>query len=344
MCIAASYGVVLILELSRILLRVRLRPLWLWLGTGAGLLAHSTYLALRAQAAFDQRGVPLSNWYDWCLVGAWALAVIYLLLSLSRPVTSMGLFLLPLVLALLALARQFPANASFRTDQATIAWGMVHGVSLLVGTVTTIVGFSTGIMYIMQANRLKRKKPPSRLQLPSLEWLEIANDRCLTWSVFWLTAGLLSGVILNLAPHSQLAENVSWTDPTVLTSAILQVWLVVVAVFGSFYRPARVGRKVAYLTVANFVILTLTLGVVLFSSSQHAKFEVAGTRGVLPGDFRWGAFFSSSIPTRAEHSCGADERPAIASLCLRTMLREPSFHRLGLRPQHLLAERGDRRG
>ncbi|RMG04218.1 MAG: hypothetical protein D6741_01305, partial [Planctomycetota bacterium] len=38
---------------------------------------------------------------------------------------------------------------------------------------------------------------------------------------------------------------------------------------GTFYRPAREGRKVAYLTLVSFVFLVLALGTVLSRVTQH---------------------------------------------------------------------------
>ena len=52
-------------------------------------------------------------------------------------------------------------------------------------------------------------------------------------------------------------------------SIVLLVWLVVMTAFTLLYKPATMGRKVAYLTVASFVMLALTLSLVLFGPSDH---------------------------------------------------------------------------
>ncbi len=46
-------------------------------------------------------------------------------------------------------------------------------------------------------------------------------------------------------------------------------WLVAAALFNVFYRPARHGRKVAYMTVSSFVFLAFALGVFLLVDSRH---------------------------------------------------------------------------
>lgn len=271
MCFAASYGVALIVELIRASGRWNLRPLWSWIWMLAGLLAHTSYLVLQAKAGMDERGAPLSNWYHWCLIGAWALALVALLISFSRSKSAVQLFLLPLVLGLIGLARAFPKNELFTANDAARVWGILHGIGLLLGTVSVLVGFATGIMYLLQSRRLKKKLPPSKgLRLPSLEWLGRANERSLLYSAFFLTIGLLAGIVLNLVKQGATQTGLAWSDPTVGISAVLFGWLVLVTIFSLFYKPARLGRKVAYLTLANFVILALTLGMVLFGPSEHA--------------------------------------------------------------------------
>ena len=97
-CFATSYAVALALEVSRLFFRLPVR-LVVMLGFGAvGLLTHTIYLVLRAQGALAA-GNPLSSWHDWYLLAAWILAAVYLGLAASRPQTTVGLFMLPVVLA-----------------------------------------------------------------------------------------------------------------------------------------------------------------------------------------------------------------------------------------------------
>ena len=89
---------------------------------------------------------------------------------------------------------------------------------------------------------LKNKLPPNRgFKLPSLEWLQRINKRSLLFSTGLLAIGLLSGIVLNAARGSGA---VPWTDPVVVSSAVLFAWLIVATLFEYFYKPARQGRKV----------------------------------------------------------------------------------------------------
>jgi hypothetical protein len=46
-------------------------------------------------------------------------------------------------------------------------------------------------------------------------------------------------------------------------------WLLAAAIFSAIYRPARSGRKVAYLTVTSFAVLAVSIGVSLSLPSEH---------------------------------------------------------------------------
>ena len=81
--------------------------------------------------------------------------------------------------------------------------------------------------------------------------------------------GFASGIVLNLVLHERSIDEVPWTDPIIWRTALMFAWLLVAAVFSAIYRPARSGRKVAYLTVASFAFLAVSLGLGLLLPSEH---------------------------------------------------------------------------
>lgn len=268
MCFAASYSVALVLEITRLFVRSGLRGALMIGFSAGGILAHTLFLIHRA----TQTETPLSSSFDWYLVAAWVLAVMYLYLTLYHPRNPIGLFLLPLVLALVGVATFFADRHPFPETYAARVWGGIHGAFLLAGTVAVLVGFAAGLMYLVSAYRLKHKlPPPSGLQLPSLEWLERVNSRSIIISILMIGIGLLSGTVLNVVNHGQRIDHIPWTDPVIWSSGVMLVWLAVVGLFNVLYRPSRKGRKVAYLTVASFAFLVFVLGVNLFVPSQHGS-------------------------------------------------------------------------
>jgi ABC-type uncharacterized transport system permease subunit len=268
-CFAASYAVALLLETTRLFFRSGVRgALMLGFG-GAGLLAHTLFLAYRATMVV---GTPLSSEFDWYLIAAWCLAATYLYLTLYHPRTAFGLFVLPLVLGLIGVAKFFADPTPFPGTKAAQIWGMVHGVFFLLGTVAVVVGFASGVMCLVQARRLKHKLgQPQGLRLPSLEWLERTNTRAIIVSVVMLGAGFVSGIVLNLVHYRLHIDELPWDDSIVWSWGVLLAWLLAAAGFSFFYKPARKGRKVAYLTVASFVFLVLSIGMQFLVPTEHAR-------------------------------------------------------------------------
>ncbi|MEM7453284.1 MAG: cytochrome c biogenesis protein CcsA [Planctomycetota bacterium] len=271
-CFAASYLVALGLVVSRIFFRTSLRK-YLVIGIMvAGLFAHTVYLMRHAGMEFSSGGVWTGNWSAWTLAAAWCVATACLWIVIRQPQSVVGLFLLPLVLLLVGIGTFLPGE-SFSASDSRSVWSMVHGLCLLLGTAAVVFGFAAGVMYLMQASRLKRKVGRSEwFRLPSLEWLQNASEKALVVSVALLGMGLASGLFINLAGNRIATETdpnavrvVAWSDPVVWTSGVLFLWLVAAMLFNRLYQPARQGRKVAYLVVASFLFLMLELGIVLWS-------------------------------------------------------------------------------
>ncbi len=268
-CFAASYAIAVALEVSGLWIRTEWRR-WLLLAvTAVGLVAHTWYLGIRAAEAPD---APLATHYDWFLAAAWLVVVVYVAILFYYPRSSLGLLLLPMMLALVG-ASQFASSETITSFQAPRFWGGVHGICLMLGTVAMIFGFLAGVMYLLQSYRLKNKLPPSdRLRLPSLEWLEQINSRSLGVSLVLVGMGFFAGIIGRLALEGEKGM-VPWSDPVVLSLAAMLGWLITAEVFRLVYPAARQGRKVAYLTLAAFVFLLITLASVTLLDSLHNRGE-----------------------------------------------------------------------
>ncbi len=263
------YCVALALEVIRAASRGRIsRPPIVAFAT-VGFVAHTLYLADRATSAST---IPLSSAFEWYLLAAWALVAIYLYFAFFPSLTAIGAFLLPLALGLIA-ASYFASKTPFPRTPATQVWGAIHGVFWLLGAVAVIVGFVAGTIYLWQAYRLKHKRPPLiGIPLPSLERLEHLNGRAIVLSAIMVGSGVLSGLVLNVINHQNSHdESLPWTDPIVWRSIGMFAWLLAAVVFTALYRPARRGRKVAYLTVASFLFLAIFLAVQLFDKTRHDR-------------------------------------------------------------------------
>src|SRR4051812_48365829 len=98
-CFAASYALALVLELVNLLRPRKLLRALRAVSGGAGLLAHTLFLLVQRPALVSQ--------YGSMLFLAWILAVFYLYGALHHGKQAWGVFVLPVVLGLVALAPAF---------------------------------------------------------------------------------------------------------------------------------------------------------------------------------------------------------------------------------------------
>ena len=268
-CFVGSYLIAMGLELTRPVFRLPARTALIGGFTVAGLIAQAVYLVMLANPQQAVDGTPIGNdvglladWYSWSLLLAWAVALAYLVLFLRRPDTTIGYFLLPPVLGLILLALAVDDWEPFNRQRAAGFWRTIHGMSMLVGAAIVLIGFLAGIMYLVQSARLKRKRRGSSgLKLPTLEWLQGLNRAALVASMIAVAVGTLAGVVMNL----NASGSVAWTSRGIVLPLVLLLWLVAATTIEFLYRPARQGRKIAYLTLASFGFLVLAMSGVLGS-------------------------------------------------------------------------------
>jgi ABC-type uncharacterized transport system permease subunit len=257
-CFAASYAVTLALEITRLFFRSGVRGALMLAFAGAGLVAHTLFLVNRWTG--EGGSALLSTAFDWYLVAAWLLAMCYLVLVYFHPRNSLGIFCLPLVLGLVSAAWFGASQEPLSEAEDKQLWHWIHGGSLLIGAVAAMIGFASGLMYLLAAYRLRHKLPPRMgFELPSLEWLEKVSERAIVVSVVCLLGGFGTGLMLSYLKNGA----VWWTDVEVWTTTLLAAWIIAVAAFSFAYKPARQGRKVAYLTLGTFLFLAMTLAALL---------------------------------------------------------------------------------
>lgn len=263
--VVACYGAALALELCGLKWRFHGRRTAMAACALSGFVLHGAVLA----SSVATEPVPLASPADWLSVAAFALALVFLAAVLYLPSSPSGLLLMPLVLGLLA-ASQAASRQPFAPDRTFYIWGMAHGLLLLLGTVTMCVGFLAGAMYLVQNYALKHPRMSSRgWRLPSLEWLERLNARMLATSTVLILLGFASGVVLSILKQRHDSSLTMWRDPVVQSSAAMLLWLFAAEAFRLVYPAARRGRKVAYLTLASFAFVVITVLVLALVDSGH---------------------------------------------------------------------------
>jgi ABC-type transport system involved in cytochrome c biogenesis permease subunit len=274
LCFAGTYALALASDLARFVVRAPLR--W-FLTVGLTLLGWLVQTVYLGNWVWRSGELPTTTVFGSLVVLAWILAAIdlYLLVRAPRGV-AVGVFVLPVVLALLAVAGLMP-RVEWTTPGGWVAlWGRVHGLLLLAGAVSICVAFATGLMYLAQARRLKLKRPPRfGFALPSLEQSERWNRAAITVAFPLLTFGLLIGVGLVLATQRAGVAVLDWSDPKIVSAAVL--WLVFALLLHARFRPEMRGSRVMVLTIVAFGYFLFTLvGVDLLLPTAHGVPQPGG--------------------------------------------------------------------
>jgi len=252
-CFAASYTVALIAEIVQ-LFRPRWVPRWLarFFGT-AGLFAHSVFLVMHQPSPASPQGS--------LLLLAWVVAIFYLYGSLHYRRVVWGVFVLPVVLILLALAEAVmhlgpgdPVFAEVSWFSGERFWGNVHGTLMLLAAVGVSVAFVASVMYLIQAARLRNKSiTMGGMRLLNLERLETMNRRAVNWAFPLWSAGLLLGVYLLRGSDASASE---WATLKIVSTAGL--WVVFLLLMYLRYGVHLPGRRLALLSMMAFGLMLVT--------------------------------------------------------------------------------------
>ena len=246
-CFGLSYLLAFVIELARVRWPSgTLRTVGLILG-GAGILAHSIFLAVR-------HPTPATA-YGGTLAVAWVLAVFYLYGALHHRRQAWAIFVLPIILALVGLSI-FAVSASDPLEfDSTRVWGALHGILVLLAAVGVCVGCVASAMYLIQARRLRLKQSPfGGVKMLSLERLELMNRRAVNVAFPLLTLGLLLGAVL-LRQYHDIADN--WLSLKVIGTVGL--WVVFAVLLYLRYSAHVPGRRLAWGTIAAFILMLAVL-------------------------------------------------------------------------------------
>jgi len=266
-CFLIAYLLVLVIESVRFVISGESLRQWLTrVSLGMFLLAfltHTLYLAdLVIQGIWNEQGFRyLKTWGDWSIAAAWVLALAYCVMLYRRSDKQIGLFLLPLILLLVALAVVFPSDSPIGKSTSTVSfWRMVHSMAMLIGTILVALGFASGVMYFVHARKLKsRLNRRWSFRLPSLEYLQKLGQSCTLGSAAAIGFGVVSGAIMNFTRDGFVA----WTDRGILLTTALFVWLCIAALAQKISTNRGKGEWTAALNILSFAIVVATLAAVV---------------------------------------------------------------------------------
>ena len=228
----------------------------------AGFVVQTFGLYLRG---LEVKGCPLGNTFELFQFIAWSAMALYLVIGTTYRFSLLGYFTCLLGAALTALSLAFPAwDATRRIGIfGGNPWIEFHASLALLSYGVFALLALTAAMYVLQVFSLKRHHLTGLFSfLPSIRELDHICLRLLGVGVGLLSASLLVGAVY--WRHDWDAVNSTKFAVTVI------VWAAYASALGLRLRSRLVGQRLAWLLLALFGLLLLSLPLVSGSASAAA--------------------------------------------------------------------------
>jgi ABC-type transport system involved in cytochrome c biogenesis permease subunit len=235
-----------------------------------GALAHTFVIGMQTM---EFGHVPVAGATSAISTFVWLLALSYLYTELTTDERAMGVFILPLVVALQTIPAVKP---SVEVNSAVLKGPLfgIHVSSLLFAYASFALACVIGITYVLQFKEIKAKHLGFfYTRLPSLQTLDRMNHVAIVIGWIFLSVGLLVGFFWAAQARgaygaSPQVQAMSLTDPKILVAVVC--W----AVYSFELFAARLigwgGRKTAYLSLIGFVIVLFNfLPISYFMTRSH---------------------------------------------------------------------------
>ncbi len=227
---------------------------------GLGLLAHATALAVEAMRLHR---LPLVDVRSALSFYAFLVTLAFFLAYLRYRITSLGLFMLPLVFVL-TLISALHAERSFDSSAFRGGWLLIHIGSTFLGYTGFFLTFVAAVMYLIQEKELKSKKPRAfYYRLPSLEVCDELYYRSLLFGLPFLSLGILTGFVW----ASRTWKGPWELDPKIVASLV--TWLIYLVLFSTRISGGWRGRRAAYGAIFGFAAMMVTFLGISLLSGQH---------------------------------------------------------------------------
>lgn len=237
----------------------------------AGALVHTFVIGMQTM---EVRHVPFANPSRAVGTFVWLLSLSYLYLEVTTEERSMGVFILPILIALQMIPTIDPGVE--RMDPLLDSpWFWVHTSSLLFAYASFALAGVLGFTYVLQFKEIKKKQLGYfYTRLPSLQVLDVMNSRAVAVGWICMTAGVVVGIIWATqaraaAPADPRLAAFSLADPKIFVAVL--TWAVYSFAVVSRRAMGWHGRKAAWLSAAGFVIVLLNfLPINYFVTTSHS--------------------------------------------------------------------------
>jgi cytochrome c-type biogenesis protein CcsB len=224
---------------------------------GAGFTAHtaSVIVGWAGHGHF-----PIVNPKEVSSFIAWAIAAYFLFIRWRYNVRSLPAFVIPLIfiftLISLLLPESVPSPAltgAIDASPLTRVIFPIHVTMVIFSYAAFILTFVGGVMYLVQEHELKAKTFGAAFyRLPALNTCDELGYRSLTIGFVFLTLGMITGIIWNSQRDGRFWHN----DPKEVLALV--TWFVYLFMMHYRLTAGWRGRRIAWLSVAGFVIVLFT--------------------------------------------------------------------------------------
>jgi ABC-type transport system involved in cytochrome c biogenesis permease subunit len=238
----------------------------------AAALAHTFVIGMQTMQAGH---VPIAGATQAISTFVWLLALSYLYVEMTTGERAMGVFILPLLVALQAIPTARPVVEQ-PSPILQGAWFGLHVSSLLFAYASFALACVIGITYLLLFKEIKAKQAGFfYLRLPSLQALDEMNLRAVKVGWLFLTLGVIVGVVWTLEarvqnPGDPRIQAMSLADPKIFVALVC--W----AVYSFELYAERAlgwrGRHAAWLSAAGFAIVLLNLVAVSYFFTRSHTF------------------------------------------------------------------------
>jgi cytochrome c-type biogenesis protein CcsB len=264
----ALYALGIVLTLPSVIRRRPALPAAALGALGLGLLSQGGSLAL---AAGQIHRLPVVDVRSALSFFSFLVTLAFFFVYLRYRITSLGIFMLPLVFVLTLVSAVHPGR-SFDSAAFRGGWLLVHIASTILGYTGFFLTFVAALMYLTQERELKSKKPRAfYYRLPSLEVCDELYYRSLVFGFPFLSLGILTGFV-----WASRAWQGSWElDPKIVASLV--TWLIYLILFSTRLSGSWRGRRAAYVAIFGFAAMMVTFLGVSLISGQHGYIPKLGS-------------------------------------------------------------------
>ena len=219
--------------------------------------------------------VPIAGTTSAISTFVWLLALAYLYIEMTTDERAMGVFILPLLVALQIIPALHPSVET----QSDVLRGPLFGIhvsSLLFAYASFALACVIGITYVLLFKEIKAKHLGFfYARLPSLQVLDRMNQVAIVIGWIFLTVGIIVGVVWAAQARAYAGgdprvQAMHLQDPKIFAAFVC--WIVYSFELFAARRIGWGGRRAAYLSAFGFVIVLLNFVPVSYFLTRSHNF------------------------------------------------------------------------